>query len=71
MLSYRHGFHAGMHADVLKHIVLVQLLRYLTQKEKPLWFVDTHAGAAAYALDDGFAKICHRRWPIMSGRFAR
>jgi len=55
MLSYRHGFHAGMHADVLKHIVLVHLLRYLTQKDKPLWFVDTHAGAAAYALDEGYA----------------
>ena len=55
MLSYRHGFHAGMHADVLKHVVLVQLLRYLTQKDKPLWFIDTHAGAAAYSLDEGYA----------------
>ena len=55
MLSYRHGFHAGMHADVLKHVVLVYLLRYLTQKDKPLWFIDTHAGAAAYALDEGYA----------------
>lgn len=55
MLSYRHGFHAGMHADVLKHAVLVHLLRYLTQKDKPLWFVDTHAGAAAYVLDQGYA----------------
>ncbi len=55
MLSYRHGFHAGNHADVLKHVVLVQLLRYLTQKDKPLWFVDTHAGAAVYALDEGYA----------------
>ena len=55
MLSYRHAFHAGMHADVLKHVVLVHLLRYLTQKDKPLWFVDTHAGAAVYALDDGYA----------------
>jgi 23S rRNA (adenine2030-N6)-methyltransferase len=55
MLSYRHGFHAGNHADVLKHTVLVQLLRYLTQKDKPLWFVDTHAGAAVYALDEGYA----------------
>ena len=55
MLSYRHGFHAGMHADVLKHFVLVYLLRYLTQKDKPLWFIDTHAGAAAYALDEGYA----------------
>jgi len=55
MLSYRHGFHAGNHADVLKHAVLVQLLAYLTQKDKPLWFVDTHAGAAMYALDEGYA----------------
>jgi len=55
MLSYRHAFHAGNHADVLKHAVLVHLLRYLTQKDKPLWFVDTHAGAAIYALDEGYA----------------
>ncbi len=55
MLSYRHAFHAGNHADVLKHSVLVQLLAYLTQKDKPLWFVDTHAGAAAYSLDEGYA----------------
>ena len=56
MLSYRHAFHAGNHADVLKHFVLVHLLRYLTQKDKALWFIDTHAGAAAYALDDAYAK---------------
>jgi len=56
MLSYRHAFHAGNHADVLKHTVLVQLLRYLTQKDKPLWFIDTHAGAAAYALDEAYAQ---------------
>jgi len=55
MLSYRHGFHAGMHADVLKHVILVHLLHYLVQKDKPLWFVDTHAGAAVYALDEGYA----------------
>ncbi len=55
MLSYRHAFHAGNHADVLKHVVLVHLLRYLTQKDKPLWFIDTHAGAAAYALDQDYA----------------
>ncbi len=55
MFSYRHAFHAGNHADVLKHVVLVQLLRYLTQKEKPLWFIDSHAGAAIYALDAGYA----------------
>ena len=55
MLSYRHAFHAGNHADVLKHLVLVQLTRYLGQKEKPFWYIDTHAGAGAYALDSGYA----------------
>lgn len=56
MLSYRHAFHAGNHADVLKHAVLVHLLAYLTRKEKPLWYVDTHAGAAGYALDEAWAQ---------------
>jgi len=55
MLSYRHAFHAGNHADVLKHFVEVQLLRYLAQKDKPFWFIDTHAGAGCYALDSGYA----------------
>ena len=55
MLSYRHAFHAGNHADVLKHLVLVQLTRYLGQKDKPFLVVDTHAGAGAYALDSGYA----------------
>jgi 23S rRNA (adenine2030-N6)-methyltransferase len=56
MLSYRHAFHAGNHADVLKHCVIVQLLRYLTQKDKAFWYIDTHAGAGAYALREGYAK---------------
>jgi 23S rRNA (adenine2030-N6)-methyltransferase len=55
MLSYRHGFHAGNHADVLKHVVLLQLLAQLTQKDKPLWVIDTHAGAGCYSLAEGFA----------------
>jgi 23S rRNA (adenine2030-N6)-methyltransferase len=55
MLSYRHAFHAGNHADVLKHFVEVQLLRYLTQKDKPFWYIDTHAGAGCYELDRGYA----------------
>ncbi len=55
MLSYRHAFHAGNHADVLKHLVLVQMLAHLTQKEKALWFVDTHAGAGGYSLESGHA----------------
>lgn len=56
MLSYRHAFHAGNHADVLKHIVLMLVLDYLKQKPKPLWYVDTHAGAGRYALDSAEAK---------------
>jgi 23S rRNA (adenine2030-N6)-methyltransferase len=55
MLSYRHAFHAGNHADVLKHFVLIQLSRYLGQKDKPFWIIDTHAGAGLYALDSGYA----------------
>ncbi len=55
MLSYRHAFHAGNHADVLKHCVLVLLLRYLNAKDKPYWVVDSHAGAGSYALDSGYA----------------
>ncbi|MBI3481085.1 MAG: 23S rRNA (adenine(2030)-N(6))-methyltransferase RlmJ [Nitrosomonadales bacterium] len=55
MLSYRHAFHAGNHADVLKHFVEVQLLRYLAQKDKPFWYIDTHAGAGCYELDSGYA----------------
>lgn len=55
MLSYRHAFHAGNHADVLKHFVLMQVLQHATQKDKPLWYIDTHAGAGMYALDTGYA----------------
>ncbi len=55
MLSYRHAFHAGNHADVLKHAVVVQLLRHLGQKEKPYWYIDTHAGAGVYSFTEGYA----------------
>lgn len=55
MLSYRHAFHAGNHADVLKHLVLTQVLKYAAQKPKSLCYVDTHAGAGKYALDQGYA----------------
>jgi len=56
MLSYRHAFHAGNHADVLKHALLVQVLAYLKQKDKPLLFVDTHAGAGLYDLASPWAQ---------------
>jgi 23S rRNA (adenine2030-N6)-methyltransferase len=55
MFSYRHAFHAGNHADVLKHTVLVALLRYLTQKDTALSYIDTHAGAGLYRLDGDYA----------------
>ena len=55
MLSYRHAFHAGNHADVLKHAVIVQLLHHLGQKDKSYWFIDTHAGAGVYSLTEGYA----------------
>ncbi|MBI1179800.1 MAG: 23S rRNA (adenine(2030)-N(6))-methyltransferase RlmJ [Alphaproteobacteria bacterium] len=51
MLSYRHGFHAGNHADVLKHATFVFVADYLQQKPSPLLFLDTHAGAGQYDLD--------------------
>ena len=55
MLSYRHAFHAGNHADVLKHFIELQLLQHLNQKDKPYWMIDTHAGAGLYALDQAYA----------------
>lgn len=55
MFSYRHAFHAGNHADVLKHSILVQMLHYMRQKDKPFWYFDTHAGAGLYALDGEWA----------------
>jgi 23S rRNA (adenine2030-N6)-methyltransferase len=55
MFSYRHGFHAGNHADVLKHIVLIAVLKHLTAKPTALTVVDTHAGAGLYRLDSDFA----------------
>lgn len=50
MFSYRHAFHAGNHADVLKHAVLLAVLQYVCQKEAPVFYIDTHAGAGMYAL---------------------
>lgn len=67
MLSYRHVFHAGNHADVLKHTVLLAVLDYLNQKEKPYWVIDTHAGAGGYVLTAGRAKT-HAEWQEGIGR---
>lgn len=50
MLSYRHSFHAGNHADVLKHTVQSLIITALKEKEKPFLYLDTHAGAGRYQL---------------------
>lgn len=71
MLSYRHEFHAGNFADVLKHLVLIQILEYLKKKDKPFCYIDTHAGPGSYDLhgdyalknrefDDGVGKLWQR-----------
>ena len=75
MYSYRHGFHAGNHADVLKHATLIAILRHLLQKEGAITVVDTHAGAGLYRLDgdlsekggeavDGVLKLLARFSPL-------
>ena len=56
MLSYRHAFHAGNHADVLKHYVFSLVLDYFNQKVTPYWIIDTHAGAGMYTLNSNFAQ---------------
>jgi 23S rRNA (adenine2030-N6)-methyltransferase len=71
MLAYRHAFHAGNHADVLKHLVLAQVLTHMAAKDKPYTLIDTHAGAGGYSLEGryahtkdefvgGIAKLYHR-----------
>jgi 23S rRNA (adenine2030-N6)-methyltransferase len=56
MLAYRHAFHAGNHADVLKHITLMLVLRYMNQKDKSYRMIDTHAGAGGYSLEGQYAQ---------------
>ncbi len=56
MLSYRHAFHAGNPADVLKHLVWIQVLDYYGQKDKPFMVVDTHSGAGMYLVDSTMAR---------------
>jgi 23S rRNA (adenine2030-N6)-methyltransferase len=56
MFSYRHAFHAGNHADVLKHTTLIAVVKYLTQKDAALTVFDTHAGAGLYRLDSDYTE---------------
>jgi len=80
LLSYRHSFHAGNFADVLKHIVLVEILEHLTTKETPFEYIDTHAGAGLFNLksadaqkikehSNGIAKISLADFPELSRYF--
>ncbi len=55
MFSYRHAFHAGNHADVLKHSIFLSVLDYYNQKDNPWWVIDTHAGAGLYDLRSDWA----------------
>ena len=70
MLSYRHSFHAGNPADIIKHLVLAQVLEYMTKKDKPFDYIDTHSGAGFFELAgadsqktqeylDGIGKLWH------------
>jgi len=74
LLSYRHAFHAGHYADVIKHIVLVDVLEYIVQKDKPFDYIDTHAGAGLYNLqaaqaqktgeyENGIGRLTIADWP--------
>jgi 23S rRNA (adenine2030-N6)-methyltransferase len=66
-MNYRHAFHAGNFADLLKHAVLALCLEHLKKKSKPFRFIDTHAGIGAYDLASDEA----RRSPEWEGGIAR
>src|SRR3954471_16329517 len=55
-MNYRHAFHAGGFADVIKHIVLVRILLYLQEKPAAFRVIDTHAGAGLYELTSDEAR---------------
>jgi len=55
-MNYRHAFHAGNHADVFKHVVLLGLIEALKRKDTPFLVLDTHAGRGRYALHDNPAR---------------
>lgn len=70
-MNYRHAYHAGNFADVLKHAVLVRLLRSLQRKDKGFVFVDTHAGRGSYDLHraaEGETRARQPEWPDGIGR---
>jgi len=61
LFSYRHAFHAGNHADALKHSIFVHLLDHYNRKDTPYWVIDTHAGAGIYDL--------RSEWALKNGEF--
>lgn len=80
MLSYRHSFHAGNFADVIKHIVVIEILEHLVTKDSPFDYIDTHAGAGVYDLSSkhasklqeytqGVGKLNKAKWPELSRYF--
>ena len=80
MLSYRHSYHAGNYADVIKHIVLIEILQHLVKKDSNFDYIDTHAGAGLYNLQSdhaaklqeytqGIAKLKPEDWPELATYF--
>ena len=80
MLSYRHSYHAGNFADVLKHIVLVECLEHFNKKDNPFDYIDTHSGAGLYDLrsananktseyKEGIAKLKRIDFPELKSYF--
>jgi len=70
-VNYRHAFHAGNHADVFKHALLVRLVRSLQRKEAGFLFLDTHAGRGRYDLSlagQGDSRARQPEWPEGIGR---
>lgn len=58
-MNYRHAYHAGNFADVLKHVVLLEIIKSLKQKDKPFFYLDTHAGRGMYDLAGALALKTH------------
>lgn len=80
MLSYRHSFHAGNFADIIKHIALIEALEHLTKKDKPFDYIDTHSGAGLFNLEsehsrklaehkNGIGKLDPNKWPELTRYF--
>jgi 23S rRNA (adenine2030-N6)-methyltransferase len=67
MFAYRHAFHAGNHADVMKHLTLIATLELMQHKDNPLLCIDTHAGAGLYALQSALVRD-KAEWPSGIGK---